>query len=127
MTDDNEIVITEVQETDFGEKAVVDSPFDAKDYIKHLPWKEYQEEVSEYGTLKQKAADRGTNVKTSELLEVFDAMEQYGFADDFATHVSWDPNALGGDGAWTIDREAVEDAADFWQFCGFNVEISTDL
>lgn len=127
MTDDNTVEITEIQETDFGEKAVVDSPFDAKDYIKHLPWKEYGEEVSEHGSLKAKAEDRGTNVKTSELMEVFDAMEKYGFSNDFATHVSWDPNALGGDGAWTIDREAVEEATDFWEFVGFNVEIEADL
>ncbi len=127
MSDDNTIEIVEVQETDFGEKAVVDSPFDAKDYIKHLPWKEYQEEVDEHGSLKEKAESRGTNVKSSEMLEVFDAMEKYGFSDDFATHVSWDPDALSGDGAWTIDREAVEEAADFWQFVGFNVEINADL
>lgn len=126
MADDT-IVIEEIQETTYGEKAVVDSPFEAKDFIKHLPWKAYGEEISEYGSLKEKAADRGTNVKTSELMEVFDAMEQYGFSDDFATHVSWDPNALSGDGAWTIDVEAVEDAADFWQFCGFTVEIEADV
>jgi hypothetical protein len=128
MSDDNTIEIVEVQETDFGEKVIVDSPFEAKDFIKHLPWKEYQEEVSEHGSLKQKAKDRGTNVKTSELMEVFDSMEEYGFPDDFATHVSWDPNALGVDeGAWTIDREAVDTAADFWRFVGFNVKISADL
>lgn len=126
MTEDT-ITVTEIVETDFGEKAVIDSPFDAKDYIKHLPWKEYADEVGEYGSLKEKAADRGTNVKTSELMEVFDAMEQYGFSDEFATHVSWDPDALSGDGAWTIDREAVDEAKDFWEFAGFNVEITTDL
>ena len=123
---DNTIEIVEVQETDFGEKAVVDSPFEAKDYIKYLPWKEYQEELDEYGSLKQKAEDRGDNVKSSEMKELFKTMEEYGFPDDFATHVSWDSNALGGDGAWTIDREAVETAADYWQFVGYNVDITTD-
>lgn len=127
MSDDNTIVIDSVQETDFGEKAVVDSPFETKDYISNLPWKEYQEEVSNHGSLKEKAVANGTNVKTSQLTEVFGAMEKYRFSDDLACHQSWDPDALGGDGAWTIDKEAVEEVTDFWQFCGFNVEINTDV
>ena len=127
MSDDNTIVIDSVQETDFGEKVVVDSPFETKDYISNLPWKEYQEEVSNHGSLKEKAAANGTNVKTSQLTEVFDAMEKYGFSDDLSCHQSWDPDALGGSGAWTIDKEAVEEVTDFWQFCGFNVEINADV
>jgi hypothetical protein len=124
---DNTITVVEIQETEFGEKAVIDSPFDAKDYIKHLPWKEYGEEVNEHGSLKRKAEDRGTNVKSSDMLEVFDSMEQYGFSDDFATHVSWDPNAIGPDeGAWTIDVEALPEACDFWQFVGYNISNETD-
>lgn len=128
MVDDSTIRVVEVQETEFGEKAVIDSPYESKEYISNLPWKEYQDELQEHGSLKKKAESRGTNVKTSEMLEVFDAMEQYGFSDEFATHVSWDPNALGPEeGAWTIDVEAVEEAADFWQFVGYNVQIDCDL
>lgn len=127
MSEDT-IEAVEVQETDFGEKVVIKSPFEAKDLIKHLPWKEYGEEVSEYGSLKEKAEARGTNTKTSELIQVFDAYEKYGFSDDFATHVSWDPEALGPDqGAWTIDREAWVEAADFFQFAGYNVEVADDV
>jgi len=122
------IQAVEVQETDFGEKVVIKSPFEAKDLIKHLPWKEYSEEVSEYGSLKEKAESRGTNTKTSQLMQVFDAYEKYGFSDDFATHVSWDPEALGPDtGAWTIDREAWVEAADFFQFAGYSVEVEDDV
>jgi len=124
---ENTITVAKIIETKWGEKAVIDSPFEAKDYIKHLPFKQYQQEVDEYGSLKEKAAARGTNVKTSQLFEVFDAMETYGFPNTFATHVSWDPDALDGDGAWTIDRDAVETAADFWQFVGFNVQIEANL
>lgn len=124
MSDDT-IRAVEVQEQDFGEKVAVESPFEAKDLIKHLPWKEYGEEVSEYGSLKEKAEARGTNTKTSELMQVFEAYEKYGFSDDFATHVSWDPDALGPDkGAWTIDREAWTEAADFFQFAGYTVEVA---
>lgn len=122
---DDVIRAVEVQEQDFGEKVVLDSPFEAKDVIKHLPWKAYEDEVSEYGSLKEKAADRGTNVKTSELQDVFDAYEAFGFSDDFATHVSWDPNALGPDsGAWTIDVESFEEAAQFFEFAGYTVEVA---
>jgi hypothetical protein len=127
MSDDETIRIVSVQETDFGEKAIIDSPYESRNFIKFLPWKEYGEEIAEHGSLKEKAKSRGENVKTSELFEVFDAMEQYGFPDDFATHVSWDPDALGGDGAWTIDRDAVATARDFWEFAGYNVEVEVGL
>jgi len=125
---ENTILAVEVQETDFGEKVVLDSPFEAKDYIKHLPWKEYQEEVGDHGSLKAKAESRGVNTKTSELTDVFDAMKQYGFSDEFATHVSWDPEALGPEqGAWTIDVESFIEAKDFFEFCGYNVEVADDV
>lgn len=127
MSDDNTIRVVEVIETDFGEKAVIDSPFESKEYIKHLPWKEYGEEVGEHGSLKAKAESRGTNTKTSELMEVFDAMAQFDFSDDLSTHVSWNPNALDGSGAWTIDRESVGEVVNFWEFAGFNVEVEDDV
>lgn len=124
---DNTITIESVQETTWGEKVVIDSPYEARNYIKHLPFVEYGEELDRHDSLKEKAADRGMNVKSSEAEELFDAIEQYGFSDDFAAHPSWDPDALGGDGAWMIDKDAVEEATDFWQFCGFHVDVSVEL
>jgi hypothetical protein len=122
------IKAVEVQETDFGEKVVLESPYEARHILKHLPWKEYGEEVDEYGSLKEKAETRGTNTKTSELMQVFDAYEKYGFSDDFATHISWEPDALGPDtGAWTIDRGAWVEAADFFEFAGYTVEVGNDV
>lgn len=127
MSDDT-ITAVAVLETDFGEKVALDSPFETKDLIKHLPWKAYSEEVSEYGSLKEKAQSRGTNTKTSELIDVFDAYEAYGFSDDFATHVSWEPDALGPDkGAWTIDADTFDEAADFFQFAGYTVDVPDDV
>jgi hypothetical protein len=127
MSEDT-IIAVSVVETDFGEKVVLESPFEAKDHIKHLPWKEHQEEVREHGSLKGKAESRGVNTKTSQLTEVFDAMEQYGFSNDFATHVSWDPDAIAeGSGAWTIDVEAFEEAKDFFEFCGYSVEVANGV
>lgn len=124
---ENTITIVAIEETAYGEKAIVDSPFEAKDYIKYLPFKEYEKEVAEHGSLKGKASDRGDNVKTSTMLEIFNAMEKYGFPDDFAAYPSWNADALSGDGAWMIDRDAVETAKDFWEFVGYNVEVETDL
>lgn len=124
MVDENTIRVASIQETEYGEKAVIDSPYPAKDYIKFLPWKAYQEEIEEHGSLKEKAKHRGTNTKTSELLELFNQMEKYGFSDNFATHVSWNPDALQGDGAWTIDASAVPEAVDFWQFAGYEVTVA---
>jgi len=124
MADDNTITVESIQETEYGEKAIIDSPFEAKDAIKHLPWKAYGEEIEEHGSLKKKAESRGTNTKTSELVEVFDAMEKYGFDKNFATHVSWNPDALDGEGAWTIDAEAVPEAVDFWRFLGYQTSVA---
>lgn len=125
---DDAIKAADVLETDFGEKVALDSPYESRHLLKYLPWKEYSAEVSEYGSLKEKAEARGTNTKTSELLQVFEAYEAYDFSDDFATHISWDPVALGPDtGAWTIDRDAWVEAADFFEFAGYEVEVADDV
>lgn len=126
MSEDT-ITAVEILETDFGEKIVLDSPYEAKDLLKHMPWKEYSKEVDEYGSLKEKAEARGTNTKTSELMEVFDKYEQYGFSNDFSTHISWSPEALDGNGAWTIDVEGWDEAADFFEFAGYAVEVEDNV
>lgn len=125
---DNTILAVAVEEQDFGEKVILDSPYESRHIIKNLPWKEYSEEISEHGSLKRKAESRGINTKTSELTEVFDAMDEYGFSDSLACHQSWDPEALGPDtGAWTIDVEAFEEVKDFFEFCGYHVEVADDV
>lgn len=122
---DNEIVAAEIQETDFGEKVAIESPFESRHYIKHLPWKTYEEEVDEHGSLLEKAESRASEPLDEAEVDAINAMEDYGFDPNFAAHVSWDPNGLGIDeGAWTIDKDAFYDAADFWQFAGFNVSIA---
>lgn len=127
MSDKGTIRAVEILETDWDEKIVLDSPYESRHYLKHLPWKEYQEEIDEYGSLKEKAESRGTNTKTSDLVEVFSSYEQYGFSDSFATHVSWNPDALGGDGAWTVDADSWAELADFFEFAGFTVESDISL
>lgn len=121
---DGTITAEKIIDTDFGEKIALDSPYESRHILKHgLPWKEYADEVSEYGSLKSKAEARGTNTKTSELMPVFEAVEEYGFSDDLATHISWEPEALGPDtGAWTVDIESWDEVRDFFEFAGFDVE-----
>jgi hypothetical protein len=122
------ITAVAIIENDFGEKIALDSPYESRHVIKFMPWQAYSEEIDEYGSLQEKAEARGTNTKTSELTKVFDMYEQYGFSDDFATHVSWEPNALGpDDGAWTIDKDSFEEAADFFEFAGFTVEVADNV
>lgn len=127
MTDKGTIRAVEVVETDWDEKIAIDSPYESRFYIQNLPWQEYAEEIDEYGSLKEKAESRGTNTKTSDLVEVFSAFEQYGFSDELACHQQWNPDALGGDGAWMVDADSWEELADFFEFAGFTVESDISL
>jgi len=128
MSDDDTITAEAIIETQYQEKVALDSPYEARHLVKFLPWKEYAEEISEYGSLKEKAQARGTNTKTSELIQVFDAYEKYGFSDDFACHQTWDDSALGPDkGAWLIDKNCWTEAADFFEFAGYSVEVADDV
>lgn len=123
MASDGEIVLAEVQETNWDEKAVIESPFEAKDFIKVLPWKEYGEEVAEYGSLREKSNARDMGIDDA----VLDAVEAYidseGFPEDFSTHVQWD----GSQNAWTIDADAFDEARKFWEFCGFRVSVKNGV
>lgn len=123
MSDENTIRVAERIETDFGEKYALLSPFEAKDFIANLPWKSYAEEVEEHGSLEEKAVARDKDVPSS----VFDAMEDFGFSDDFETHVSWEPDAVNGQGAWTIDVDALDEATEFFEFVGYDVEVESGV
>lgn len=127
MSEDT-ITAEAIIDTDFQSKVALKSPYEARHVISNLPWQEYGEEVEEYGSLKEKAEARGTNTKTSELIDVFDAYETYGFSDEFACHQKWDTEALGPDtGAWLIDENSWDEAADFFQFAGYSVEVADDV
>lgn len=118
------ITAVEVQDTEYGEKLAIQSPFDAKDFVKVLPWKAYSEEVEEHGSLKAKAVDRGM----SEDNVAIEAAESFDFSDDFSTHASWDPNGLGyEDGCWTIDVDAWDEAAEFFEHAGFDTDVNGEV
>lgn len=119
MTSENEIVAAEIQETNFGEKVALQSPFEAKDFIKVLPWGEHEEEVEEAGS--KAAVHAGQDLDGAAI----NAAEDYGFSPTLSTHRSWDSNALGIDeGAWTVDKDAFDEVADFLEFAGFDVSVA---
>lgn len=121
MSEDT-ITAFEVQETDFGEDLVIQSPYDAKEFIQALPWKTLAEEEEEHGSLRAKLEDRG--VADSAIK----AAEDFNFSDDFAAHPSWDASALGPDsGAWTIDKDAWNEASEFFEFVGFDTEVRSGV
>lgn len=121
MTEDEIIRAVERIETDFDEKIILDSPFEAKEFINALPWQKLEDEEEEYGSLEAKLESR--DVADAAI----DAAAQFGFSDDFASHATWDPDKLDGRGAWLIDADTFHEAADFFQFVGYDVEIDDNL
>ena len=122
MANEDTIEVVEIQETDYDEKVVLDSPYDAKEFINALPWKPLHEEVEEHGSLRAKLESRGVAEGA------INAAEKFGFSEDFAAHASWESNALGyEDGAWLIDLDTFEEAKEFFEFSGFNVTVRSDV
>jgi hypothetical protein len=117
-----DIIAVEVQETKYDEVVVLETPYDAKDFIDALPWNTLEEEEEEHGDLRTKLENRDVADAAIQ------AAEDFNFSDTFSAHQSWDPNALGRDnGAWTIDRDALGEALEFFEFCGFEVENNTNV
>jgi len=98
------ITATEVVETPFGEKVLLDSPYEAKQYIKYMPW----------------SADDGVNYDE---LEDGTQTPDYEFSPDFGCHSSWDPEAY----SWAIDASTFGQAVDFFESVGIEVEDNTGL
>ena len=122
MVEDDLIRAVERIETPYQEKAVLDSPFEAKEFINALPWNTLAEEEQEHGSLRAKLEERGVDDTA------IDAAEDFGFSDGFAAHPTWDPNALGHDeGAWTIDADSFDEAAEFFEFVGYRVEVANGV
>jgi hypothetical protein len=120
MSEDT-ITAVAVLETEYGEKVVLDSPFEAKDFINALPWKTLPEEADEHGSLRAKLEKRDVDDAAIQ------AAEDFEFSEDFAGHASWEPDTLGGDGAWAIDVSAFDEAREFFEFVGYDVENETNL
>jgi len=98
------ITIGPVVETQFGEKAVIDAPYEAKDFVKHLPWEDGAVD-------RDRMKDDG--VPDSRIVE----FEGFDFGETSA-HASFDFE----DKNWLIDVDAVDTATEFWEGLGFTVE-----
>lgn len=123
VTMSDEIVLSEIRETNWGEEAVLQSPFEAKDFIKVLPWKRCDEELQEYGSLRE-AAKGGPGEINDAALEAVEAYQKsHGFSDDFSTHSEWKDDL----DAWVIDVDAFDEARHFWEYCGFDVSVSPHI
>lgn len=97
-----EITAVEIVETDFGEKYALDSPFEAKEHIKFLPWGEDQ--GPNYDEL-------GDDTPTPE----------FEFSDGYAAHHTWEPAALDGAGAWLVDVDSFDETKAFLESVGYTV------
>lgn len=100
---DNTITAVAVVETNFGEKVALDSPFEAKQFIKFMPW----------------SSDDGVNY--DELDDDVDTPD-FEFSDGFETHSSWDPDNY----QWQIDVDSFEEAREFFESVGYTVSVETD-
>lgn len=81
-----------------------------------MPWKAMSEEMDEHGTIDGMVGEY--DVATGAI----EAAKDFGFSDDFSTHATWDPSALGPNtGAWLVDVEHVDEVFEFFEFCGFEV------
>lgn len=101
---ENTITIEEIVETDFGEKAAIDSPYEAKQFIKFTPWSE----------------DDGVNYDE---LEDDTETPEFEFSDDFAAYHTWDPDAY----RWMVNVESLSETIDFLESVGFEVEVSDSV
>lgn len=115
---ENPIVAVEIQETQYGEKVAIQSPFDAKDFIKAMPF-------NEFGTYDDYEKELRRNDITGAAAQ---AALDFEFSDTFATHRSWETNAFGKEqGGWLIDTGAWTEAKEFFEFAGFETENKTEL
>lgn len=120
--DEDTIIAVEVQETEYGEKVALQSPFDAKDFIKALPWEQAIDEIEDHGSIRSMAEESGV------ASAAVDAAADFEFPDDYASHASWDPNAFGyEEGGWTVDADTLEETLEYFKHCGFETENRTNL
>jgi len=99
-----QITVSEVVETEFGEKVQLETPYKAKQYIKYMPW----------------SKDDTVN---SEELNAETIAPDYEFSPNFGCHHSWNPD----DYVWEIDRESIHQAVDYFESIGIEVNDETGL
>lgn len=98
------ITAVEIQETDFGEKVVLDSPYDAREYIAYMPW------------------ENGDGTNPDELDEDTDEPD-FEFSDGFEAHHTWDGEAYN----WLVDVDAFSEIREYFESVGFEVTVDGDV
>jgi len=94
------ITATDVVETNFGEKVLLDSPYEAKQFIKFMPWAE------------------GDDVNYDEL-ESDTETPEFEFSDGFSCHSTWDADEY----SWAIDAGCFSEAREFFESVGITVDV----
>lgn len=95
------ITATAIEEQEFGEKAILDSPYEAKDYLNALPWGE-EDDYDE-----------------SRLSDASDRPD-FTFESAFSAHQRWNPD----ESRWEVDAEALPVLEKYFEAAGFEVDFS---
>lgn len=103
MTDT--ITAVELVETEYGEKVVLESPYEARDYIKYAPW----------------GSDDGVEE------ENLDESVDFEFSDDFGCYREWDADELGGSGAWLVRASTFPEFRDYLESVGYDVTTNVEI
>lgn len=98
------ITAEEIQETNFGEKVVLDSPYEARDYVAFMPW------------------DNGDDTNPDEFEDSGDVPD-FEFSDDFGAHHKWDADEY----KWKVDVDAFEEIHAYFESVGFEVEVADSV
>jgi len=94
-----EVTATTIVETEFGEKAALDTDFAVKDYLNALPWGEED------------------NYDESRLSDANDRPD-FTFESGFAAHQRWNPD----ESRWEVDAEALPVLEKYFEAAGFEVD-----
>lgn len=97
---DNTVKFGETIETEYGEKTVLDSPYEAKGYLNALPFQP-DDDFDE------------------SRLEEDDDVPAFNFPDEFGAFQTWDAD----NSRWMVAADSVDVLKEYFEEAGFDVEI----
>lgn len=102
---ENTITAVEIVETDFGEKVLLKSPFEAKQYIKYMPWQP------------------GDGVNYDELEDDAETPD-FNFSSEFGTYAKplYEDGQFAG---WKVAVDSFPEAVEFLESVGFDVDVES--
>lgn len=105
MSNKGTIRLTKVVETQYGEQSVIDSPFEARFWVKVLPWQDGEPSLERIDPEEEYAA------------EAVEAAKEHDFGAS-EVRPSWDPQ----ESSWQIRNDEADAAIEFWEKNGWSVE-----